>query len=215
MSIIRLKPALFGLLGLVATVSLTHQAEASNVDYFSCSAGDIGHIITLNAARSNTVTVEITVGEMMDQSLARTFVLQQVPGGSGFSYEGEGYKFYGKGTSAELYVPNMTVDCEYLPNGLGGGGQHSNHSDSGGLIDRSGRSLGGKLRAGPGTNFKQVGSLAFRDQLVIVRNTNVGFDGYDWFEVNVGGQIAYQWGGIMCSDGGVLPGIYDSCENVQ
>jgi hypothetical protein len=80
------------------------------------------------------------------------------------------------------------------------------------MLNIAGRSLGGRLRNGPGTNFSPAGSLAEGDRLTIVANTGVGFDGYDWFEIRTAaGVTAYQWGGIMCSEGAMIAGIFQQC----
>jgi hypothetical protein len=81
------------------------------------------------------------------------------------------------------------------------------------MLNIAGRSLGGRLRNGPGTNFSPTGSLAEGDPVTIVANTGVGFDGYDWFEIRTtDGVTAYQWGGIMCSVGEMIGGIYEQCR---
>ena len=49
--------------------------------------------------------------------------------------------------------------------------------------------------------------------MTIVTNTGVQFDGYDWFEIRTGNGVnAYQWGGIMCSEGRQIAGIYEQCR---
>lgn len=80
------------------------------------------------------------------------------------------------------------------------------------LGNAPGRSLGGKVRSGPGTNFAQVGSLHLGDRISIITNTGVHFDGYDWFEIHYGNRVGYQWGGIMCSNSTVVAGMYQQCE---
>ena len=87
-------------------------------------------------------------------------------------------------------------------------------NDGGNLPGNVGRSLGGKLRAGPGTQYQQVGSLREGEWLTIIRNTGVRFDGYDWFEVALdNGTRGYQWGGIMCVNGPRFDGIFASCQD--
>lgn len=79
-------------------------------------------------------------------------------------------------------------------------------------LNVQGQSLGGKLRGGPGTNYAQVGSLTEGTWVTILRNTGVRFDGYDWFEVATDrGQRGFQWGGIMCSNGQQISGIFQQC----
>lgn len=80
-------------------------------------------------------------------------------------------------------------------------------------VDAAGRSLGGRLRTGPGTSFEVAGSLAEGTPVTIVTNSGVRFDGYDWFEIRTGdGASAYQWGGIMCSETQQIAGVYDLCR---
>ena len=82
------------------------------------------------------------------------------------------------------------------------------------LVNVQGQSLGGKLRAGPGVNHRQVGSLVEGTFITIVSNSGVRFDGYDWFEVDAGnGRQGFQWGGIMCSNGQQIAGVFDQCRN--
>lgn len=80
-------------------------------------------------------------------------------------------------------------------------------------VNAEGLSLGGRLRNGPGTNFSVAGSLAEGTPVTIVTNTGVRTDGYDWFEIRTGnGTAAYQWGGIMCSQGQLVAGVYEQCR---
>lgn len=112
-----------------------------------------------------------------------------------------------------LYMGPEQFDCR--PARAGGGQTHASGAVGGNErpVNMAGRSLGGRLRNGPGTNFSPAGSLAEGDPVTIVANTGVRFDGYDWFEVQVrGGGTAYQWGGIMCSEGQMIEGIFEQCR---
>lgn len=82
------------------------------------------------------------------------------------------------------------------------------------VLDISGESLGGNVRAGPGITFADVGSLPERTPITILSNSGVSYNGYDWFTLRFGDRIVYQWGGIMCADGGT-PGILVACENAR
>ncbi len=68
-----------------------------------------------------------------------------------------------------------------------------------------GASWGGKIRGGPGTNFKQTGSLAEGDLIMLEEDTGVMFNGFPWFKISrydskTGSSIfGYQWGGIVCA----------------
>ncbi|MHA7774158.1 SH3 domain-containing protein [Roseibium sp. M-1] len=83
-------------------------------------------------------------------------------------------------------------------------------------VDAPGQSLGGVLRTGPGTDYARTGSLQEGTPLTIVRRTRQYMNGYDWFEVRTSdGQSGYQWGGIMCSVGTQIEGIFQACPGRQ
>jgi hypothetical protein len=75
----------------------------------------------------------------------------------------------------------------------------------------AGQSLGGNLRAGPGTQYDRLDGLAEGTPLTIEAFAGVLFDGYEWFEVTVGRRRGYKWGGILCSEGLQLPGLFAEC----
>jgi hypothetical protein len=69
------------------------------------------------------------------------------------------------------------------------------------------------LRNGPGTNFGPAVSLAEYTQVTVLANTGVQLNGYDRFDIRTGnGSVAYKWGGIMCSEGRHIAGIYEQCR---
>ena len=195
------------LVGLCATPAI-----ASDQASFGCEAGDISYTVVFDG--NDSVIVEESLGEMIARE-PQIFVMDSQPSASGFYYAGNGYSFYGKGDEASLqegaYPP---IQCElYEPfpitqthaSGAVGGNE-------GPVLNHQGQSLGGKLRNGPGTNFSDVGSLSEGTWFTIVRSTGVQMDGYDWFEVALdSGERAYQWGGIMCSNGQQIAGIYAMC----
>ena len=90
-------------------------------------------------------------------------------------------------------------------------GLHPLQAAEGPVINFPGMSLGGSLRSGPGMEFSKAGSLAENTPVTIIRNTGVAMNGYDWFEIRTGSRTTYQWGGIMCSQGAQLPGIFEQC----
>lgn len=95
------------------------------------------------------------------------------------------------------------------------GTQASNIEEGPGL-NMQGQALGGNMRSGPGTNYQKISSVAEGTYLTILFNTGVGFDGYNWFEVALdNGRRGFIWGGILCSNGSQLPGIYTSCTSYQ
>ncbi|WP_146589523.1 SH3 domain-containing protein [Puniceibacterium confluentis] len=80
-------------------------------------------------------------------------------------------------------------------------------------MDVLGYSYGGTLRAGPGTNYKKIGSLAEGEQLSGLEDTGVAFDGYNWFRVSTGIGEGYHWGGIFCTEGtSPVRGVFAACN---
>ena len=76
----------------------------------------------------------------------------------------------------------------------------------------TGQSRGGRLRAGPGTDFAIAGALEAGTPVTIVENVGNEFRGFDWFEIEYGdGQRAFTWGGILCSDGEKADGVFEVC----
>lgn len=198
---------------LAVPACLSVAAPAQARDTFHCVAGDMTYSVTIDPRTPEFVEVDVSVGEQMDQSLARKFDLPEKQSGSGFRYENDGVEFRGKGEDAFITVLGETFDCE-LDRASGAGQTHDSGAvggSEGPEINMPGRSYGGKLRDGPGMNFRQVGSLGYGNRLTIVRNTGVEMNGYDWFEVRVRSRTAYQWGGILCSNAPV-DGIYKACS---
>ncbi|MEO0544583.1 MAG: SH3 domain-containing protein [Pseudomonadota bacterium] len=76
----------------------------------------------------------------------------------------------------------------------------------------TGQSRGGRLRAGPGTDFAIAGALEAGTPITIIENVGNEFRGFDWFEIEYGdGQRAFTWGGILCSDGEKAIGVFEVC----
>ncbi|MEP3045483.1 MAG: MliC family protein [Roseibium sp.] len=75
-----------------------------------------------------------------------------------------------------------------------------------------GYSYGGKVRSGPGMNYKQVGSLREGDEILLLNGTGTMMDGYEWFQIRYrNGRTGYQWGGIMCSQN-PYPTVFRVCD---
>jgi hypothetical protein len=104
---------------------------------------------------------------------------------------------------AEFKCRKAATAAAASPPSQGGGGA---------ALNAAGLSLGGRLRDQPSMDSNSPGSLAEGAPITILSNTGVSFNGYDWFRVRTpSGMVAYQWGGIMCSKGRLLPGIYQQC----
>lgn len=77
-----------------------------------------------------------------------------------------------------------------------------------------GRSLGGNVRKGPGLEYDAMQSVKEGTWLTIVRSSNVVMDDFDWFEVRFDdGTEGFMWGGVLCSNGQLLAGVYQQCVN--
>lgn len=75
-----------------------------------------------------------------------------------------------------------------------------------------GYSYGGKVRGGPGINYRQVGSLREGDSILILNGTGAMMNGYEWFQIRYrNGRTGYQWGGLMCSQK-PYPTIFRVCN---
>src|SRR5690606_22738211 len=74
-------------------------------------------------------------------------------------------------------------------------------------LEIAGASLGGRLRAGPGTQFAPLGMLAPGAPLTLVSATDVELDDFLWYEVRLADTTLYQWGGIVCAERYTLPGL--------
>lgn len=78
-----------------------------------------------------------------------------------------------------------------------------------------GQSYGGKVRSGPGMQYRQVGSLREGNPILILNGTGDLMNGYEWFQIRYSnGSVGYQWGGIMCSQK-PHPGIFQVCQGLQ
>ncbi len=133
-----------------------------------------------------------------------------------YANDAQSASFEVNGGRATLWFGDASFPCERVVAGGGRVAQPASQPQVHGqaeALNVVGQSLGGKLRNGPGTNFRQTGSISEGTWLTILNNTHITFDGYDWFEVALdNGQRGYQWGGIMCSNGPKIQGIYNSCQ---
>lgn len=133
-----------------------------------------------------------------------------------YANEAQAALFESAGKGATLRLGDVAHSCEparrlMRPASEGQLGQATTRR-----INVVGQSFGGKLREGPGREFSQIGNVSEGTWLTILNNTGIRFEGYDWFEVVFDtGTRGYQWGGIMCSNGPRIEGIYNSCQAVH
>lgn len=179
----------------VVLVAGLSDASASENLNFRCTIGD-------QVAVVETIPEE---GRVRYEAPDATFYMDALPNGV-YGNDDESAAFEFKADGAVLWLGDVSFACISVNAAASVQGQAE-------TLNYVGKSLGGKLRDGPGTNFRQVGSVAEGTWLTIIANTGINFDGYDWFEVALdNGQRGYQWGGIMCSNGPRLRGIYSSCN---
>lgn len=114
-------------------------------------------------------------------------------------------QFYPDVAKARLYIGMKQYNCEFYTAPLA-----SQEPEV--FNPTSGKSLGGKVRDEASMESQQIGSLYEGNSIMIIGNSGVNMNGYDWFEIEFKGRKAYQWGGIMCSDGVKIAGIYMQCE---
>lgn len=191
-------------------------AEASMMDTVRCDGGDYVFNILLDPRQNRYVTLQEPLdgsSEPQDHKLLRV----REDGLRNVEYAGSGFRFVRTGNSFDLYADDMAYACYFVPAGESSDDATNQlNAQSGGVVDVAGQSLGGKLRAGPGMEFRDIGSLREGAEIRILNNTGVAMNGYDWFQIELlelgaGHGAVYQWGGIMCSKGSLVPGIFTVC----
>lgn len=74
-------------------------------------------------------------------------------------------------------------------------------------------SWGGIVRSGPGMDHRRVASLREGERVELLFNTRIMRDGYPWFLIRFrGGQLGFQWGGILCRLEVPVDGLYETCR---
>ncbi|WP_417685102.1 DUF4189 domain-containing protein [Roseibium sp.] len=200
-----------------------HYANAAVVaavaSFFSMSAASASESLNYRCQVDGLFSFIETIpeeGRAKFESAGSRFYLDAKPGGF-YGNDRERVSFdeqrrQGYGT---LQMGNRSFSCEQVVPASGQAQQAGGYGQ-GQQINVVGQSLGGKLRSGPGMNYRQTGSVSEGTWLTILNNTGVHYDGYDWFEVVFdNGARGYQWGGIMCSNGPRIQGIYSSCQTAR
>ena len=193
----------------------TAAAFAEPISYECEPEGDVFYVVDLvqqGGGMTATIGPRSEYIQKPENEIAR-----QVPAASGVLFESRSYSFHTKGSDALLsfkeYPNNAPLPCTVTASaqthasGAVGGSETS-------IGAARARSLGGKLRNGPGINFSSRGSLSEGTQVTVVANTGVQMDGYDWFEIRHGARTFFQWGGIMCWESAPIAGMYGDCRSV-
>ncbi|MEX0955501.1 MAG: DUF4189 domain-containing protein [Rhizobiaceae bacterium] len=175
---------------------------------FECAAPEGTYFVGYETGNSEHVFVSAAFAPPRQEEQLE-FALRVAPSGSGFRFANDFAEFSGKGHDAMLRIQGRNVPCRPVAANAPAGG--AANAPKGAMLDTPGQSLGGKVRSGPGMNFAQVGSLTEGARIRIHANAGVHFNGYDWFEIVAGNVRGFQWGGIMCSEGRLVPGIFQQC----
>lgn len=200
--------------GLSATVS---SAQASLVDTLKCGFEDLHYRVVLNPLEPNVADVEgpLSDGSANHQPSRWKMFKVGEDGLRSVIYQGNGWRFEQVGNTYDLIEGDAVFACTFLV-AEGGEDEQPPFDPAEGNNAPYAQSLGGKLRSGPGMNYKDIGSLNEGYKLRLVRNTGVRMNGYDWFELELlelgaGHGPVFQWGGIMCSENYHVPGVYRVC----
>ncbi len=210
-------PRILPLAGIIALSPLSLlDAKASLADQYLCSAGDLVYNVMVNPLEPGSATLSGPISDNAPAA-ARQSPLFQVQAPNGIRYEGGNARFFGAPGAMFLQIGTALLDwrleAEPGSEAQTGGELPPPASGDPELVSAAGRSLGGVLRAGPGMQHARVGSLREGTPLTILRRTPEVMNGYDWFEVRTGdGRSGYQWGGIMCSEGTQVDGIFQVCQ---
>ena len=185
----------------------TIQSHASLGDQFVCDAiGDGNYVVTISANDPKNASAAYSIGsENAGSDNVDAVALTAEILDDGFKYKGIGIEFVGSNNLAFLIdaQAGVVVKCTIAQKASAGAR----------TINLPGFSLGGKIRSGPGLNFEQIGSVFGTKPITIVKDSGIVMDGYGWFEIKLdSGETGFQWGGILCSAGDPIPGVYERCE---
>ena len=185
----------------------TYYSHASPGDQFICDAiGDGNYVVTISSQNSKNASATYTIGsENTEADKGESVNLTAEILDDGFKYKGDGIEFVGSNNLAFIIdtQAGVVVKCSIVQKVSAGAR----------TINLPGFSLGGKIRSGPGLNFEQTGSVFGTKPITILNDSGKVMDGYSWFEIKLeSGETGFQWGGILCSAGDPIPGVYERCE---
>ena len=217
---------------LLASGAANAQAEA----YLCPGFGDVDVRVMLIEG-TDAAVAEFITGVDSPSGGSDPVTLRATRRGEAFTYTGGDLTLSGTGDIADLTAGDLTVHCtletasaapveqpvqpvedseviqdQPLDNGSpafsGDSGAGEATPDAAGGANIPAISLGGNLRAGPGTEFEDVGSLEEGAEIILQADTGVLFNGYNWFEIILpDGRSAFQWGGVICVPGGGVGGV--------
>jgi len=212
---------------LAVTIVLAPSAQASFDDQARCDpVGDGEHLVIFSARDANKASVQYQISSE-NAADAKPVVTQLTARynypESGGRYEGGEYillttnktvvLIYGVGSDMPGHT-ECTLVAEAPESGADGADEAVGAAEVLGetSLNVRARSWGGKLRAGPGTDTAQIGSLGEGERVTLIANTWKEMNGYNWFKIRrANGQEGYKWGGILCSNALHVPGLYRKC----
>lgn len=81
------------------------------------------------------------------------------------------------------------------------------------LTNIGGRSLGAAVYDGPASYYARLGYVEKQTGVTIFGRVRLPLGGYDWFEVVAdNGLRGYMWGGLLCSEGLQVNGLFEICR---
>lgn len=194
-------------ISLITALAMSATPVAAQISVLDCGGlGDVDVRIEVFADWANVIE------EMgMDSGNSRTVTrLDRVRSGSGAVFQGEGYEFVSHAGRDELF-PEGEAPMTCMRAGM----DEVTPDAAGGAIamNQPAMSLGGRVRAGPGMEYENLGSIHQGTQITLLENTGVMMNGYPWFGIRVfDGQTGYQWGGIICDPHGRVQGVFETCD---
>ncbi|MGI9373619.1 MAG: hypothetical protein ACR2OJ_14095 [Hyphomicrobiales bacterium] len=135
--------------------------------------------------------------------------LERASNPAGELYENDKLRFYVNGDTGVLIVKNGSVypcrkaDPTYAPIAEG-------------TFPASGASLGGKVRKSADITSQHVFSLAELAPISLLERQDKIWNGSPWFRIRTeDGRTGFQWGGIICSNNELIPGVYKTCKDAR
>lgn len=217
------------LMAVLFSVAVKASEAASTSQLFVCEETDSGQYrFTLEDRAEGEIIARVTLVDRNGAEQMPAVELQWVRIDRGYHFRGAGMDILGITNAAVLYDGQRSVTCQLQGDVHKNGDAHKNNVPNAvvkqrkiavprvdwvkTLLNVPAVSLGGKLRSGPGTTFKTLGIINKSTEVILLEDTGVWMNGYEWFRLQGEGITGYQWGGLLCSKGLELDGVYQRCE---
>ncbi len=183
---------------LVTAPLFLFAASSANAQSRQFFCGDGSHV-NVTVIDDQTVRAEPIDGEAM--------MLRASPGEKWHFLKGDyGVRISPDQSRLDLEIPDFGVKkCIY---------QTVNVTSPGGTaLPHAATSWGGKVRSGPGTDYKDIGTLSEGERITILEQASAPFfQNRPWFKIRFRGRTGYHWGGIICPLGEAISGTYQVCD---